>query len=748
MGVIPSMMHLGSDRTTGGDVRLPPKFLKKHVAFLGQTGSGKTVALKVFIEEAIRAGIPSVVMDPHGDLSQFGLPFVEDAEGMDKVDQDARMDFYSKVEVRIWTPVRSKGLPICLNPFVPPQEDPDTERMTASWDMMAAGFTGIAGFNLAKPEGVEVKSYLVTLLQLANLNEQLPSNFYELADLVEVPETLRKASGFTAVQFDSRVAELVTKSTREKLARRFRAQQTGVNHLLFTLGTPVDFDSMCTPCEPGKVPLNVIYMATLGTEDYKQTFMLEFCRRLYDWTIKQKSDGDETKMVFAIDEVHPYIPAHPYNPPSKDILGRLSAEARKFGVSCFFATQNIKKVDYKILGQAATICVGLYTSPQNVKAMRALLSMGTRDNSSLADELPKLKPGEFQLVNHEAFGEPQQLNVRWLYTPHGGAILNEDDIEKITPESLRKCVASLAKGKKMSGLIDGAEEYSEEENISTGGEPLAHEDLESLEDVSDQATSIDSTSITTAFMEPQSEKEEFEMNLVGGFSLFKDQKDELAVMLGFTNILTTFVLLWASWNIAEFALNNDSNTVPALFTLAISMLSAGVLFSELLANGEMSVIRTIRTRARPLQYLSLCWLWIMWFILRSGDLPLEELLTPLEVVQTMMTAFVILEMSHRIKLGKMEWPQGGSIATWAKGGLKSLTAVVKQTELNALRNTSHELLATFRLVMDGIVLVTLILLIGDMETLSYFSSDEWLVRVLSIYTLLFGSQLIVRWRNR
>ena len=742
------MMNLGNCRVSGTEIRLPPKFLKKHVAILGQTGSGKTVVLKVFIEEAIRAEIPCVVMDPHGDLSQFGLPFVEDADGMDKVDQGARSDFYSKVEVRIWTPVRSKGLPICLNPFVPPQEDADTERMTASWDMMAAGFTGIAGFNLAKPEGVEVKSYLVTLLQLANLNEQLPTNFYELADLVEVPETLRKASGLNAVQFDSRVAELVTKSTREKLARRFRAQQTGVNHLLFTLGTPVDFDSMCTPCEPGKVPLNVIYMATLGTDDYKQTFMLEFCRRLYDWTIKQKSGSDDTALVFAVDEVHPYIPTHPKNPPAKEILGRLAAEARKFGVSCFFATQNIRMVDYKILGQAATTCVGQYESDQNIKAMTTLLSLGTKDNSSLADELPKLKPGEFQLVNNEAFGEPQQLNVRWLYTPHGGATLSEDDIEAITPESLRKCVATLAKGEKMGGIIDGSEEFSDTELSSMDEEPLTQDEIEDFEEDTEQANSIDSTSVTAAFIEPQSEKEEFEMNLVGGFSLFKDQKDELAVMLGITNILTTFVLLWASWNIAEFALNNDSNTVAALFTLAISMLSAGVLFSELLANGEMSVIRTIRTRARPLQYLSLAWLWVMWFIIRSGELPLNNLLGPLEVVQTMMTAFVLLEMGHRIKLGKMEWPIGGSIAQWAKGGIRSLTAVVKRTELETLRSTSNELLSTFRLVMDGIVLLTFILLIGDFEIGGYFSSDDWLVRVVSIYALLFGSQVLVRWRNR
>ena len=39
----------------------------------------------------------------------------------------------------------------CLNPFVAPSESLDEEQLISSWDLMA-GFTSIAGFNLAKPE--------------------------------------------------------------------------------------------------------------------------------------------------------------------------------------------------------------------------------------------------------------------------------------------------------------------------------------------------------------------------------------------------------------------------------------------------------------------------------------------------------------------------------------------------------------------------------------------------------------------
>ena len=103
--------------------------------------------------------------------------------------------FGENTEVRVWTPVRSKGLPLCLNPFVAPSDSLDEEQLISSWDLMAAGFTSIAGFNLAKPEGAEIKAYLVSLIELADKGNVLPKNFHQLADYVEAPDRLRQFSG-------------------------------------------------------------------------------------------------------------------------------------------------------------------------------------------------------------------------------------------------------------------------------------------------------------------------------------------------------------------------------------------------------------------------------------------------------------------------------------------------------------------------------------------------------------------------
>jgi DNA helicase HerA-like ATPase len=53
------------------------KDLVTHAAVLGMTGSGKTGLCINLIEEAAIDGIPSILIDPKGDLSNLLLTFPE-----------------------------------------------------------------------------------------------------------------------------------------------------------------------------------------------------------------------------------------------------------------------------------------------------------------------------------------------------------------------------------------------------------------------------------------------------------------------------------------------------------------------------------------------------------------------------------------------------------------------------------------------------------------------------------------------
>ena len=75
----PKGLYLGTRRDTGEPIDIQPMVLARHAAMLGSTGSGKTVMAKALIEEAALAKVPSLIIDPQGDLSLLAL-------GIDPVD--------------------------------------------------------------------------------------------------------------------------------------------------------------------------------------------------------------------------------------------------------------------------------------------------------------------------------------------------------------------------------------------------------------------------------------------------------------------------------------------------------------------------------------------------------------------------------------------------------------------------------------------------------------------------------------
>ena len=46
--------------------------------------------------------------------------------------------------------MRSKGLPLCIDPFHAPPADLDPEEAITQWDMVAAGFANLADYDVKK----------------------------------------------------------------------------------------------------------------------------------------------------------------------------------------------------------------------------------------------------------------------------------------------------------------------------------------------------------------------------------------------------------------------------------------------------------------------------------------------------------------------------------------------------------------------------------------------------------------------
>src|SRR5512133_2532131 len=72
-----STFYLGRWSGDNQPVQYDPADLTTHAVVIGMTGSGKTGLLINLLEEAARQGLPAIIIDPKGDLTNLLLHFPE-----------------------------------------------------------------------------------------------------------------------------------------------------------------------------------------------------------------------------------------------------------------------------------------------------------------------------------------------------------------------------------------------------------------------------------------------------------------------------------------------------------------------------------------------------------------------------------------------------------------------------------------------------------------------------------------------
>ncbi len=453
--------HMFLGRTAKESVQLPTSTLKRHFVALGASGSGKTVFGKCILEEATRNGIPSIVMDPQGDLASLILISSEEECERHDIPLQILEDYREKAEVRIFTPASSRGIPLCINPLKTFPPDFSPEDVIRALDTVSNSIASLLGYKTDSDSGKAAASYLYHVLEVAWRSRTEVEDFRTLAKVVDKPETMDIEDS----------SAIIKKKEREKLARKLRHLSMGLEKLLFSFGFPLDIDELFTPIEEGKVPINIIYLNTLSSEAHKQFFIAVVGNELYSWMLTHPAK--EVQALFYIDEVAPYLPPHPFNPPAKSILKLLFKQARKYGVSCMMCTQNPADVDYKALAQANTWALGRMMTPQDLKKVSGMLkAISASEAEGILDRLPVLQAGEFILLCPDVYDKAQQMNVRWLVTEH--ETLEAEMLKEELPEEIlayfdkrSKTMAALKTKKKVEPVEsepEPEEEVPEEED--------------------------------------------------------------------------------------------------------------------------------------------------------------------------------------------------------------------------------------------------------------------------------------------
>jgi hypothetical protein len=415
-------LFLGKEKQNDTKVELPVDALHRHLMAIGASGSGKTVLCKCIIEEAIRNDIPAVIIDPQGDISSLALKGDPGELERHGISLSMQEEFFEKTRVGIFTPASSKGIPISVNPLSFPSSDTPHEEAILAIDLTATSLASFLGYDLSLDAGKGAKAYLFTILEYLWQKEEKITDMGHMAEIVLNPP---------AAIVDE-LQSFVTKKEPKEIARKLRFLTVGTPALMFQKGVQIDMDMFMNKSDD-KIPLSIIYMNTLSSTNDKQFFLATLLRELYCWMLKNPSE--DIQLLFYVDEIAPYIPPYPRNPPPKEAYAFLFKQARKYGVGLIAATQNITDIDYKALAQVNTWCLGRLMTQQDISRVKQIIqSVDPTHAENVLQKLPSLRTGEFLMLSPDVYDDVINFQVRWLVSQH--KTMDDQDIpDAIAPET-------------------------------------------------------------------------------------------------------------------------------------------------------------------------------------------------------------------------------------------------------------------------------------------------------------------------
>jgi DNA helicase HerA-like ATPase len=452
----------GPTTVDGEPLRLDWDTLLRHVFVAGSSGSGKTVFAKSLIEQAAVARIPSVIIDPGGDLGFLSLrpaALLDDVTaatlaGELAVRYPRSVDPVASVEawagdirnhvdrqqaagmlsdevagVRDLTVVRlygvrsdAHGIQLALPPFdsrlfrrIDAESQDDYESRLDELVELLLRALRVSPESLSQRLSTVIKA----LLKSNNLADDVPlKGLLRLLDSVDtlVPSICGVPLG-----------ELLKRDDIAVLRRSIVAYLEGTS-ASWLRGVPFDLTHMCQTYD-GQTPINVICISHLDAVD-QQYVVARVASEIDAWMKRTSSHSNRPRLIFYIDELGGggglqalYPPVA--RPQSKPPLQRLIKQARKYGVSLLLASQNVKDIDYQGLTNISTWTIGRITTAREQNYIRdgiarTAIGHSAVDHSELGRVLPGLRPGMFVHVGPD--GRAARIRARYLASIHARPI--------------------------------------------------------------------------------------------------------------------------------------------------------------------------------------------------------------------------------------------------------------------------------------------------------------------------------------
>ena len=411
--------------------------LVTHAVCIGMTGSGKTGLCIDLLEEAAIDGIPSLVIDPKGDMgnlllafpglspSEF-LPWVNEEEaarkGLSREDfAESQADLWRKglsswgqsperiqnlknsAEFAIYTPGSTAGRPVSiLKSLSVPGESvmEDAEALNDAVGMTVTSLLGLLGIESDPFQGREH-------ILLSNL---LASAWRDGRDL-DLSNLVRdiQAPPFSRIGVMDLESFFPAKE-RFGLAMKANSLLASPGFSLWLEGEPLDPARLLYTPE-GKPRVAIFSIAHLGEKE-RQFFVSMLLNTVLGW-VRGLPGTTSLRAILYMDEIAGYFPPVA-NPPTKEPLLKLLKQARAYGLGVVLATQNPVDLDYKGLANIGTWFVGrLQTEQDKSRVLEALQGAAAHMPREALDGVLSSLGNRVFLLHNVHDEEPVLFESRW-----------------------------------------------------------------------------------------------------------------------------------------------------------------------------------------------------------------------------------------------------------------------------------------------------------------------------------------------
>ena len=450
------LFYIGKEKIDGQITPLvyQNKDLLTHAAIIGMTGSGKTGLGITLLEEAAIDAIPSIIIDPKGDMTNLLLnfpelnpsdfePWLDDSEvsnsGGTKEElaikvsnsykEGIQRDFQDLSRVKklkdsadftIYTPGSSAGVQVSiLSSFKAPTIE-ILEDMELFSNIINSTVHSILSLIDNKSDETSKESILLASIFTSYFKEQKDLTLEELITLIVTPP-FSKIGVFDLETF-------FPQSDRLKFALKINTIIASPSFSSWLEGESLDISKMLYS-QSGKAKVNIFSIAHLN-DSQRMFFVTILLNQILAWMRRQEGTTS-LKALLYMDEIFGYFPPQA-NPPSKQPMLTLLKQARSFGIGVILSTQNPVDIDYKGLSNIGTWFIGRLQTKQDIEKVIDGLSSASEkglNKQELSLALGTLAKRNFIMknINEESI---KTFETRWALSYLKGP-LSKDAIKKL-----------------------------------------------------------------------------------------------------------------------------------------------------------------------------------------------------------------------------------------------------------------------------------------------------------------------------